>query len=328
MGTKNKLLVALDGSETSFEAVRYVASVVSPCNWDIHLFHVWDPVPEGFWDFEINPLGRAQNEAIRAWRVRVRRNIEEFLGRAQDYLITNGFDNEQVSVRIQIREQSKGVERDIAAEARKGGYHAVVLGRRGLSNLSDFVMGTVTQRLIACLTDVPLWIVGKTVDSDKLLIGVDLSEGAMKAVEHVAHTFSCGLPLESICLFHAIRGIAPERGRIARSFAPVEQKQWMSRATGEIQRVKEEIEKVFETARNCLEKKGVPSNRIVTKVVCGVKSRAATIVEYARQEGYGTIVLGRRGLSRFKEFFIGRVSNKVLNMVHYRAVWVVSSHRG
>ncbi len=326
MNNQNRILVALDGSEASFETIRYIALVVPPRKWDVHLFHVWDPVPEGFWDFEINPAaGKTQADALNIWRSRLRRNIEEFMTRAKQYLIDHGFDRQQVNIRVQISNRKQSIEKDIAAEARSGKYHCVVLGRRGLSSISDYVMGTVTQRLLSCLTDIPLWIVSTTSGSNRFLIGLDLSEGSMKAVDHVCHTFSYGVPIKSICLFHAIRGIAPERRYITKSFAPVEQRQWVSKATREIQRVKAEISGVMKEARRRLEQAGIPSNIIMDKVVCGARSRAEAIVEYARLEGYGTIVLGRRGLSRIKEFFIGRVSNKVLNMVHSRSVWIVSS---
>jgi len=39
--------------------------------------------------------------------------------------------------------------------------------------------------------------------------------------------------------------------------------------------------------------------------------------------GFGSIVVGRRGLISFIEaFFIGRVSSKVLNMADKLALWV------
>ena len=64
-------------------------------------------------------------------------------------------------------------------------------------------------------------------------------------------------------------------------------------------------------------------NRISTKIITGVQSRAAAIVKEARQGDYETIVLGRRGLSQVRTFFIGRVTNKVIHMARDRTVWVV-----
>ena len=61
-----------------------------------------------------------------------------------------------------------------------------------------------------------------------------------------------------------------------------------------------------------------------TKLITGVASRAGAIVEEAKKGSYGTIVVGRRGLSKVEEFFMGRVSNKVIHLAKEMAVWVIS----
>ena len=43
----------------------------------------------------------------------------------------------------------------------------------------------------------------------------------------------------------------------------------------------------------------------------------------AQEGNYGTIVMGRRGLSKVHEFLMGRVTNKVLNRAEGFAVWIV-----
>jgi nucleotide-binding universal stress UspA family protein len=59
-------------------------------------------------------------------------------------------------------------------------------------------------------------------------------------------------------------------------------------------------------------------------LVSDVPSRAEAIVKEAREGDYGTIVLGRRGLSKVQEFLLGRVSNKVINIIRRRALWIVT----
>jgi nucleotide-binding universal stress UspA family protein len=63
---------------------------------------------------------------------------------------------------------------------------------------------------------------------------------------------------------------------------------------------------------------------IATRMATGVLSRAGAIIEEALKWGYGTIVVGRRGLSHVEEFSMGRVSNKIIHMAKEMAVWVVS----
>jgi nucleotide-binding universal stress UspA family protein len=80
----------------------------------------------------------------------------------------------------------------------------------------------------------------------------------------------------------------------------------------------------FEEAITILTNSGFSQDRITTKLISGVGSRAGAIVEEAKRGGYGTIVMGRRGISKVEEFFMGRVSNKVINLARNLAVWVVS----
>jgi len=57
----------------------------------------------------------------------------------------------------------------------------------------------------------------------------------------------------------------------------------------------------------------------------GVESNetARVILEQAQALGCDTIVLGRRGLSRVKEFFLGSVSKSVLAQARGLTIWVV-----
>ena len=72
-----------------------------------------------------------------------------------------------------------------------------------------------------------------------------------------------------------------------------------------------------------LEKAGVKGSRISTQVNLHSSSRAKDILTEAREGAYGTIVMGRRGLSKVHEFLMGRVTNKVLHRAEGFAVWIV-----
>jgi nucleotide-binding universal stress UspA family protein len=81
---------------------------------------------------------------------------------------------------------------------------------------------------------------------------------------------------------------------------------------------------LFHVIRGLESRAGLNRDRISTKIRSGAASRAEAIVEEARNSGCGTIVVGRRGLSRVEDFFMGRVSKKVLQLAKWTAVWVVS----
>ena len=84
------------------------------------------------------------------------------------------------------------------------------------------------------------------------------------------------------------------------------------------------ISPVFDIAKAHLINCGIDSNQISSKIISGALSRAGAIVREAKDGGYCTIVIGRRGMSKVREFVMGRVSNKVVQLGRGKVVWVVN----
>jgi len=57
-----------------------------------------------------------------------------------------------------MEKRKKGSARDIIAEA-KTGYHAVVMGRRGLSGVAEFFIGSVSQKVLHGTKDLSVILV-------------------------------------------------------------------------------------------------------------------------------------------------------------------------
>ncbi|MEZ4552253.1 MAG: universal stress protein, partial [Desulfobacterales bacterium] len=68
---------------------------------------------------------------------------------------------------------------------------------------------------------------------------------------------------------------------------------------------------------------GFDADKISEKIVTGELSRAGAIIREATDNGFGAIVVGRRGISKVEEFFLGRVSTKVIHGGRNHTVWVV-----
>lgn len=66
-----------------------------------------------------------------------------------------------------------------------------------------------------------------------------------------------------------------------------------------------------EVLKKTKEALGLPDERVTTKHAIGVPADA--IIQEASQGGYDVILMGRRGLSPVKEFFLGSVSHAVLH---------------
>lgn len=309
---RRRILLAVDGSQQSLEAVHYVSRCFPPQKTEIRLFNVLNKVPEFFYDLGKQPQFQKSVIEIRAWERTIRDSIENFMGEAHRILTEQGIPQEAITV--EIREILRGTAKEIIAEAAKG-YDGVVIGRFGLSKFKDLIIGSVASKLLSALTHLSLCVVGGRPETEKILLAVNESEGALRAVDYVAK-MTAEVQRE-VTLLHVIRGFNILQQRDDFALDQDIEKIWL-------ELTKHGIEPVFNEARNRLTKAGLEGARIRTKIIAGATSRAAAIVHEARSGGIGTIVLGRRGLSGTKEFLMGRVSNKVIQASKSEAVWVVS----
>ena len=300
---RGRILLAVDGSDQAFEAVRYVSQLFPPKRMEVVLFHVATKVPEGFWDVEKSPAFKHKLSSAAAWATQEQTVVQEFMERSRQLFLDRGVPEDKVGVKID--ERKKGIARDIIAESQRG-YDAVVVGRLGKSQLKDLVWGSVADKLIGRLTDVPVCVVGGSPQDGKILVAMDTSEEATKVL-NFAGTIMDITDCE-VTLFHVIRGL----------------ESWTADASEELQQAEKAATTLLEESFERLERAGLNRDRISTKISSGAASRAGAIVEEARNSGCGTIVVGRRGLSRVKEFFMGRVSKKVLQLAKWNAVWVVN----
>jgi len=294
-----QILVTLDGSEPAFETVRYLSHLPSLQDRRMVLFTVFSKVPESYWDLKTAPALRARVMEIQSWETQRSLDLDAYMKDARDLLLKAGFSAERVE--IVIHERQTGVARDIIEEARKG-YEAVVAGKRGLGKVAGIVLGSVAMKLLQGISFAPLILVGKDPRPGKILVGFDGSEDAMNAVKAVASIL--GKSGWGVNLTHVIRYGEEQREAIAEA--------------------EHQIATSIDEAMDILLAAGIPRGLITTQILTGVTSRSETIVKEAGQQGYGTIALGRRGLSRVSDFFMGRVSNKVVQMARGHAVWVVS----
>ena len=315
---KRKILLSVDGSDQSFEAVRYVSQLLPPHRVKVELFHVMSKVPDSFWDIEKNPTFRHQLAPVAAWAIQQQKAIQEFMEKSKKLLIDQGVPKKSVNIRMQ--ERQAGIARDIVREAQKG-YDAVVVGRWGVSKLKDLVWGSIAGKLVGHLVHVPLWVVGGSPQADKVLLAMDASEEAMRTVDYVGAMLA-GTD-GKVTLFHVMRDFAFLSVGYEGSFVSNEKIAGEEGIQGEFQKAEETMKGVFEKALHRFEKAGLNPDRVGTRIVTGSASRAKAIVEEAKNGGYGTIAVGRRGLSRVGEFFMGRVSNKVVQLAKELAVWVV-----
>jgi nucleotide-binding universal stress UspA family protein len=145
-----------------------------------------------------------------------------------------------------------------------------------------------------------------------VLLAVDDSANARRAVAYVGFMLG-GLEGFRVTLLHVIS--VPEEDYFAR----VEEKEkWLND-------YRRRIESLLAEYRRELIAAGLPEAAIRTRSPQRYCPSIAEciLLELDRTE-YGTIVVGRQGLSRKEEFLFGSVSSKIVGHARNCAVWVVA----
>ena len=311
---KMKILAAVDGSEQSLDAVRYLAEFASPENTEATAFHVLKGMPRNFRDLEHAAGFTGYDRLSRAWEDRQGSEIREFMERVKEIFYDADYTSD--NFRIKIRAQTEGPARDILREAAAGFYDAVVVGGTGASRLKDIVLGTAADKLMGNLHHIPICVVFGRPSPEGIVLALDSSEGAGRAASFLAAL--AGSKPRKVFLFHAV-----EHLEFPREIPEAEDLLKAARKTME-EEARAVMTPIFQDVKRTLVKAGTPEADIALTIRTGVHSRAWAIIDEAAASGAGTIILGRRGLSKVEQFLMGRVGAKVVRLAKNQAVWVVN----
>ena len=145
-----------------------------------------------------------------------------------------------------------------------------------------------------------------------VLLAVDDSENARRAIAYVGFMLG-GLEGFQVTLLHVIS--EPEEDYFARA---EEKEKWLND-------YRRKIESILAEYRRKLIAAGFPEPAIPTRSpLRHCPSIAECILLELDRAEYGTIVVGRQGLSRKEEFLFGSVSSKIVGHARNCTVWVVA----
>jgi nucleotide-binding universal stress UspA family protein len=317
MTIQNKLLILVDGSERTLQTINYVKDFMPVDEKTrIVLFHVYSGIPEEYRELAREPTCATVVDQLKNRETREKGKLRACLEQAKAVLISGGFS--EGSIEIKFHRLEKGVARDIIDEAGNG-YTAVVMRRRGMGALKNIILGSVAVKLLQALTFIPILIVGQAPAAKKILLAVDASPASMKAVDFVARLL--GGQSYAVCIFHAIPGLGAIHFDLSKDCRPELPVADMSDTC--LEAFKSKVARLFQDVKGRLMASGFESEKISEKLISGISSRSDAIVQEAEDGGYGTIVVGRRGLSKVEAFFMGRVGHEVVYGGKKFTVWVV-----
>jgi len=152
-----KILVAFDDSTNAMRAVEHVAKFFKSDS-QITLFSVLQDTATlcDMKSPELSSYFLSQKSNFCILEEKKKSLVDEALQKAKKVLANAGFNENNITIKSQIKKN--GIARDIVIEAGKG-YDVIVLGRRGLSGVKEFFLGSVSQKVLNTAKDVSILMV-------------------------------------------------------------------------------------------------------------------------------------------------------------------------
>ena len=294
------IVVPLDGSQNAMKSIDYINLIFGPKHdLEVTLLYVLTSLPSLLLDDR--DMGREDRLRLKSIEDKNVQMAERILAQGKKALIQKGFRDEKIKT---IYKQKKlGIPRDISMWADDRQADAVVISTQGRSRLEAFFMGEVARKLLEYCKICPVWIVSGVAKSNHVLIAVDSSENALRAVDHAGFMLS-GTECQ-VTLFHSMRDLRRFMPKEVLKEAPELEELWKQKAG-------QQIGPYIKKATDMLLQAGLTEKQVKTKVVDGSRSAAKDILDEAKSTNCGTIVIGRRGQSAEKEFSMGSVASKVV----------------
>ena len=153
----HKILVAVDDSKNAMRAVEFVAETFNPDN-KVTLLSVLQNTAAlcEMNSPELTPYFMSQQDSFCVLEDKKKSLVEEAVQKAKGFLTSAGFKSENIS--IKLIPKKKGVAGDIV-DAAKSGHDIIVLGRRGVSGVKEFLFGSIAQKVLGLAKDISVLIV-------------------------------------------------------------------------------------------------------------------------------------------------------------------------
>jgi nucleotide-binding universal stress UspA family protein len=305
------ILIPYDGSPSAQKALEWAAHLAKAGREAVKKITLIRVIGGGYLARHVHnvDLRTTRMGQIDTWR-RVRQHyldaeITPLLEKGKRFLEEQGIEN---LIETQVAEGKVG--REIVRVAAEGEYDAIVLGRRGLSPVKELFLGSVTREVLESVQKITVFVTGSEAEihpdcpASPLLFPVDGSEPSQAAVRQgVALTQNFPNCSPKLTLLHVIDlvllGAAYAEG---------------------IDPLVKQGEKVLARSRGILEEAGL-REMFTEKLLAGAPSRV--IAEEAEEGRYALILMGARGLSPLKHFFLGSVSSDVLRHIKRTIIGIV-----
>ena len=309
--TSKRVVVPIDGSQNALRALDYLSLIFgSKYNLKVILFYLLPSLPQ-----ILIEGSTTSDEMARKFTELEKKNREMaqlILSEGKKRLLDNGFKKQAVETVFQKREV--GIARDICNWSENTRTDAIIISTRGLSRLKAFFMGETANKVLEFNRSCPVWMVKGAVRRKNILLVVDNSPNAMRAVDYAG--FIIPGTEAHVTIFHSKQDLKRFMPSGLLEEFPEFQKLWKYKS-GEV------VAPYLKRAKEILIKAGLKENQVSIELVEGSESAGIDILKEVENSDAGTIFIGKRGCSDVKDFSMGSVAKKVLYQAWDIAVCIV-----
>ncbi len=306
---KPHFLFCYDGRSASKRALSYLKQVFKNMAFDLTISHVI-VYPETLFNPERDFLKELEKEK------RTEREMKRLFSMAQREVSKVAEEiKEQLNINVFIRVvfKNRGVAEDLIQIAKEGLFDAIVIGRRGLTKLSSYILGGITYKLLSS-SPVPVWFVRGNQWNQKFLVCFDITEQDLSLFDYVSFVLR-DHPTAKISFFHVF---SPFKGLFNGFHFKGSLEELLEVLKGKT------FARYFLKVKEIFEENDFPLNNASFYLKRSVFGTAGEIVRLAKKENYSTIILGHRKEKTWEKRFFGSICEKLLIYFEDRAIWVIS----
>lgn len=308
---EKKILIPVENCRRSLRAVRYAVHSASFIK-ELH-----------FVLFNVQPMISLylEDEAQKDLKVRAELNNVKKANQANALSLLESYRDEMTGMgipanRIELKTQVRqlGMAKDIIEYAQEKLFDAVLMGRRRLAGIQKVFTFSVSSSVMERSQIIPVWLVDGTPASKNLLVAVDGSASALRAVDHAGFMVSGNTDIQ-VTLLHVMNS--------ARNYCTIDPDAPEDREFEKIVSLGDRacIDQFYPLAMKKFEQMGLSRDQVRFETIKGSRRIGNSIVSYAKDKGFDTLVMGRTGIDR--AFFMGSTSKQMLNHASESALWVV-----
>jgi nucleotide-binding universal stress UspA family protein len=307
---EKKLLLAVDGSPCSTQALEYIAALFADQpEVSFHVLHCTSIGPS------VRP--EAEDPANSLLPTDHRLDRHQAIGllhlkKAENQLTALGVVASRIT--SSTIPNATGVAASLKGYAEKHLVDSIVVARRGIGVVGEMLLGSVSAELFRKCRKIPLWIIDGEVTTKRFFVPVDGSVNSLMAVDHLAHIFA-GRNDIAFLFFHTRSLLSSKVQCVPEDFYNRWGKEWCD---------------THLQGKNCLFTgpiqllldAGIDKEMIHTLPEPTALEESSSIISHAKKHRCGTIVIGRRREGMAKGIF-GSISSRTGTPTQNLALWII-----